>query len=140
MVIFFRRAVAVAGVLPQTLENHRLELLRHPRVHPCWLDRIPLDDLRQRVGVVLAPERRSSTDCLVHRRAERINVGSVIHRNLLPSRLLRAHVERCADQVAGEGEGFLSFETSKAEVEDAETALLIENQIRGLDVSVDHTL
>ncbi len=77
---------------------------------------------------------------LVHGRAERVNIRPVIDRDLPPLRLLRAHVGGRADEVAGEGEGFLSFEPCQSKVEDAQAALAVEDEVRGFDVAVDDAL
>jgi hypothetical protein len=64
----------------------------------------------------------------------------VIDRDLLPSRLLRRHVERRADNVPGDRERLLALEACEAEVEDAQAAVLVEDEVGGLDVAVDDAL
>ncbi len=130
------RSVAVRRFLAQALEHDGLEVARHARVDLFRLDGIALDDLAQRVGVVLATKRRPPGDHFVERRPERVDVRPVIDRNLLPPRLLRAHVERRADDIARDRQALLPFKASEAEVEDAQAALLVEDQVRGLDVAV----
>ena len=88
----FRRPIPIPRVLPQALENDRLKVVWHTRVDLPWLDWIPFDNLRQRVGVVPTTERRPTADRLVHRRAEGVDVGAMVHRNPLSSRLLGRHV------------------------------------------------
>src|SRR5262249_4285888 len=51
--------------------------------------------------------------------------------------LLGAHVPKRAQDVAGEGQAVVTLDLGQAEVGDPETALGVEQQVRGLDVSVE---
>jgi hypothetical protein len=64
----------------------------------------------------------------------------VVDRDLSASSLLGRHVERRADDIAAGRQALLSFEVSEAEVEDAQVAHAVEDQVRWLDVAVDHAL
>src|SRR5881296_1201632 len=108
----------------------------------------PADDLAQRVLVILSMERRAEGEHFVQGRAERVDVRSMVDRDLLPPRLLRAHVEGRADEISAQGQALLPFEPCEAEVEDAQPSLqapfpaasTIEDQVRWLDVAVDDAL
>ncbi len=64
----------------------------------------------------------------------------MIQWDALRHRLLRAHVEHGAHEVAADRQALLALEASEAKVEDAELALNIEDQVGGLYITVDDAL
>ena len=73
---------------------------------------------------------------LVHDHAEAVDVGPVVH--LLAENLFRRHVLRRADHVAGLGELGVGMggDGGHAEVHDLEQALVVDQDVGGLQVAV----
>ena len=84
----------------------------------------------------VADERHRAGDRLDHHEPERVEVGATVERRARA--LLRRGVARGADDRAGRlGPARLGERAGEPEVGDAHDAVLVEEEVRGLDVAVD---
>ena len=134
------RGEPVRGGLREGPLDRQVDALRHvgpPRPHARDRLREPLRDDRPRGR---ARERRLASQHLVQDAAERVYVGAGVDR-LVPARLLRAHVGRGARARSRLGQVLVGPQDPRdAEVGDQRAAVLGEQQVFGLDVTVDHAL
>jgi hypothetical protein len=83
----------------------------------------------------VAHERRPAGEHLVQHHAQREHVGGG---GRLAARALRRHVRRGAEHGARDRDGCGGGEPRQAEVGDLDSPVLVEHQVLGLDVAVDH--
>ncbi len=133
------RGVAPPRLLLQRPDDDGLEIAGNVRMPPPRRGRVAAEDRGDHLPVVLGLVRRPQGQQLVERRSERVDVAAMID-PLAPS-LLGAHVERRAETIAGGGHRALApGDPSQPEVDDLQRPVGIEDQVRGLDVAVDHPL
>ena len=73
----------------------------------------------------------------VERDAQRVDVRPRIDQVRLARHLLRTHVADGPQHVAGGREAGVGIEAGQSEVGDPKLALLVQHQVRGLDVAMD---
>ncbi len=83
-------------------------------------------------------EQRPAGRQLVEGRAQAVNVGAAVDRLLERRRLLGAHVPRRAHQRAVNGQRRLVHPLGQAKIGQPHDAVTVEQQVRRLDVAVDH--
>ena len=132
------RGVAVSQPLGQGLEQDRFEVERHPRVEPPGPAGLLVGDLVDQLGGGLAVERRSERDQLVERRPQAIDVGPAV--DVAGLGLLGAHVPRSAQEAVDLRLARVGQATGEAEVGDPDHPLGVDQEVRRLDVAVDHPL
>jgi hypothetical protein len=88
-------------------------------------------------GPVVAGDRRFEGQEFVQGRAQRVDVGPVVHHPGLGLRLLRAHVPQRPEQVAGDGQLGMAADQGQPEVGHPQLAAGVEQEVGRLDVAVD---
>jgi hypothetical protein len=131
-----RRVVAPRRVLARRLQHDRLQLRRDRAVQASRWSRLVEGDLPEHLLAVATVHRGAQRHHLVQCHAERVDVSPVIDRDPLRECLLRAHVAHRAQHVARHRQTRLALEVGQAEVGDPALAVLVEQQVRGLDVTV----
>jgi hypothetical protein len=86
---------------------------------------------------IVAGEGRLERQELVERRAERVDVGAVVHRRPLRERLLGTHVPVGAEDLAGHRQVAVAQRVREPEVGDPQLAEAVDEQVPRLDVAVD---
>ena len=133
-------AVARVQILLERLADYRVHLLGHVRVELRDRGRIGIDDLVDELGRIVRAERQPTGQHVEEQHAERIQVGLLVERIALD--LLRAHVGRRAH---AHDEGRVGVELlvdveREAEVGDLHVVLLVDQDVRRLDVAVHDAL
>jgi hypothetical protein len=135
----FHRRVTVLAILADRPHDRHAKAPRH--VRPKRIEGLGLLEpvLVHQFGQIIGLKRPTPGDHLVRYQAQRVLVGPAVE-ILSPLTLLRGHVLRRAQQVAGRGErrlGCQSLGYAKVGKNDA-VPLLIEHHVVGLDVPVDN--
>ena len=81
-----------------------------------------------------------SVRSFVEGRAQRVDVGPLVDDGVVGHRLLGAHVPQGAQHVAGRRQARFALEAGQAEVGDPQVAPAVDDQVRRLDVAVEHAL
>ena len=135
-----RRLITPVRVLVQCLQADCFQIDRNLLVDLPRRLRFLVDDLRQHLVAPLAGEGRLQCQKLVQRGAERINVGAVVQGRPPGGNLLRRHVGGRADELAGRRHPRLLQYQGQPEIVDAQPAGWCQEEVRRLDVAVDHPL
>ena len=99
--------------------------------------RFLVSDLPQQLAALRRSKGGLKREQFVERNTQRIDVGTMVEHDPRAERLLRAHVAERAQQVAGHREVRAAFDAGEPKVGEPQTAALIDEQIRGLDVAMD---
>ena len=131
--------IALGRILREALEDDVLDPARERRVERARPRRRLLNVLSRDLVPVFALERQHARGGLEERDAERIDVGASIER--LPARLLGGEVLRRADHHVRAGLLRVAGECARdAEVGHDRVAVIVVQNVVGLDVAVDHAL
>ena len=130
------RGVAVGRALRQRLEHDRLQVAGHPAVDQARGHGLAAADLLDQLGGAAAVERRPQRQQLVERGPQAVDVGPAVDR--AGPRLLGAHVARRAQQAVVMGQPGVGQPASQAEVGHPDGSLGVDQQVRRLDVAMDH--
>ena len=107
------------GVLLETFQADRLQVMRHARLELARRHRLLLDDLADGVERIARLERRTADQQLVEDRAQRIDVGGRADLAVLASRLFGRHVTgRAQDGAALRLAGIVVHPLGQAEIRD----------------------
>ena len=133
-----RRAVPPPGLLLQAFQADRLQVQGHGRVELTHRHGLLPHHLDQRVHRRGRLERRPARQQAVEDRAQRVHVRR--RTDLLPLRLLRRHIAGRPHHLTGVGQAAVAFELLRqAEVGHLGTSQRVEQDIRRLQIAVDHT-
>ena len=130
-----RRGVATLGLLRHRLADDRLEVARDRRVELPRRWRLDVSDLAEQLLPIGAVEGRPRREQLVEGRPQRVDVGPRVE-DPPAGRLFGTHVAQGAEQVAAEREVAGTLEAGQAEVGDPEMAAAVDQQVAGLDVTM----
>ena len=132
--------VPVVRLLLQQVRDDRRQDRRDRRVHLHRRDRHPRQVIVGQPQRVPGPERRRARGQLVQRRAERVQVGPLIHRPAGPPGRLRCQVrQRPGDlAVVSELRADLAQRRRQREVHQARRAVAGDHDVRRGDVPVHH--
>ncbi len=119
------------------LVDHRLQVARDPAIEVPQPRRIPSLDQADQPGAVHLVVRRAEGQELVEGQAQRVDVAA----GVIPSlERLGRHVAQGAQEIAGAGEILLVGDLGQAKVGDPHGPLVVQQQVRGFDIAVDHPL
>ena len=137
-----RLGVAVGRVLLQALQADPLQGPRDQRVEVAGVGRLALEDLDERVQRPLAVEGRPAGQGLEEDGAEAVEVAGGADLAGLAGGLLRGSCSRACRRSRRNGSTRSSAlqDLRQAEVADVGLARLVEQDVRGLQVAVDHPL
>ncbi len=130
------RRVAFGGDLGHRLLHDRLELDGDPGVDLARGGRVVLLDPAQHVDAIVAGERGHEGQQLVNRGAQRVHIGAPVEGRPAGPGLFGAHVARGAEGLAGQGQVEAAADPRQAEIRDPDVARLVDQEVRGLDVSM----
>ena len=131
-----RRLVTVRRPLGQQLQDDRLQVARDPRVEHPGGDRLVRRDLLDQLGGAAALEGGAEGEQLVEGRAQAVEVGPAVDR--ADPGLLGAHVARGAEQAVVLGQARVGEPSGEPEVGDPDEPAAVDQEVRRLDVAVDH--
>ncbi len=132
------RAVAALGLALEAAEGDRLEVLIHVRDERARRDHILLEDGEDGRERRRPDEGRTPDEGLVEDRADRVDVDGRRER-ARPPRLLGGHVARRPDDGARLRELRVGAHLLReAEVGDERSAAGVDEDVRGLEVAVEH--
>ena len=137
------RGVPLLRRLLQALPADRLQILRQRRVQRPHAGRLLLDDLPNRVDRGRPGMRRAAAEHRVEHRAERVDVRRRADRRQIALRLLRRHVGRRAEHLAGGREvalpaAGLADLLGQPEVGHMRAAFGVEQDVGRLEVAMHH--
>ena len=135
---FARRGVTLGRILRQGLEDDLLEVQRDHRIAFPRRDRLFEADLPQDRLAVLAVVGRDEGQELVEGGPQCVDVGTVVDQPPRPQDLFGAHVPERPDHVAAGRQVAVAADPGQAEIGDPEVAPFVHEQVRGLDVPVQH--
>ena len=132
------RQVPPARVLLQALQADRLEVARDLRVEPPRRLGRGLAHGVERLGHAVAAERGLAGQQGVEDRAQAVDVGGRGDRPATPAGLLGRHVGRRAEDRARLGDLDVGLDPlGQAEVGDVRMALVVDQDVRRLEVAVE---
>ena len=130
--------VTIDGTLGQGLQDDGLKIPRDPPVDHPGRRGFAAADLIQQLGRGVAVERRPERQQLVQRGPQAVDVGPPVDDPR--ARLLGTHVPRRAQQAVVMGQAGIGEPAGQAEVRHPDRSLLVDQQVGGLDVAMDHAM
>ena len=135
---FLGRGVAALRLGGHRFQDNRFQVARDGVVDLSRRGRIAVDNLMHQEMPIVALERWPECQQFVQCDSQRIDVRAMVQHLAVPLSLFRAHVAQRAQQIAGHGEIGPGPGLGQPEVGDQQMPLGVDEQVRRLDVSVDH--
>ena len=131
------RLVPLAGVLAQQAFDDRVDGAGHGDSETAHSRRRVVQVLAEHLAHRATGERRTSGEALEQHDAERVEVGTLIRRDVDQSRLLGGHVARRSDRLVAEG-ALQPSAARETEIDEDGSARLGEDDVGRLHVAVQN--
>ena len=135
------RLVAIVGLLFQQMHDDRRQHLGHRCIDLARGCRHPRQVIMRKPQRIARTERRLTGGQLVQCRAQRIQIGALIHRPTGTPRLLGRQIRQRAHNLAvvAELRTNLSYQRRQAETHQARRAVRRNHNVRRADITMQHT-
>ena len=136
-----RGGVAGGWLLGQALQADRFQIARERWIEHARRNRLLFHHQLHRFQWRRGGEGRPAGETFVENRAQRIHVAARAHLGVFAPRLLRRHVVGRAEHRACKGQFRVGVQQlGQAEVGDVRFVLCVEEDVRGLEIAVQHTV